>query len=483
MPEVQRRNDTNAGRGAADYVTKPFQTAELLTRVKTHLALGRANTSLAGQAVTLRQANEQLQAEIGNRQHVENELRQSLDRAERSRRALLSVVEDQQETEAALRASEERFRRAVVNSPFPIMLHAEGGAIIQASQSWYDITGYTREELATVGDWMACAYGDRVEGMKDRLDHLYELDQKVADRDRRIRTKGGATRIWEFSAAPLGRLPDGRRLIISMAMDVTERRQAEQEIRQLNVDLEQRVRQRTAQLEVSNQELEAFSYSVSHDLRAPLRGIDGWSLALVEDCGGQLDATGHEYLARVRSEAQRMGQLIDDMLQLARVTRAGIRPVPVDITALAQTIVARLHRTWQERQIEFIIQPGLAALGDPALLEVALTNLLDNACKFTSRCALARIEVASVNELHSPTIFLVRDNGVGFDMLSTQKLFGAFQRMHKASEFSGSGIGLATVRRIIARHGGRIWADAKVGQGATFFFTLCCAAEPVDLNP
>ena len=222
---------------------------------------------------------------------------------------------------------------------------------------------------------------------------------------------------------------------------------------------------------MSNRELEAFSYSVSHDLRAPLRGIDGWSLALQEDYGAQLDPRAHEYLDRVRSETQRLGQLIDDLLQLARVSRADMRRVPVDLTDMAQTVAKRLGSVHPERQLEFVIQPGMTTSGDDRLLEVAITNLLDNACKFTGRRAEARIEFGCREEKGEP-VFCVRDNGAGFDMRFAQKLFGAFQRMHKASEFPGTGIGLATVQRIIHRHGGRVWAEAQPDQGAAFYFTV-----------
>ena len=233
-------------------------------------------------------------------------------------------------------------------------------------------------------------------------------------------------------------------------------------------------------LQETNQELESFSYSVSHDLRSPLRGIDGWSLALVEDYGDAFDATAHEYVTRIRKEAQRMGHLIDDLLQLARLTRTEIRSEPVDLSALAQDTALRLQATHPTRAIEFTIAPGLQCKGDSRLLEIVLTNLFDNACKFTGTRALARIEFGEelVSEPSSAVrshAYFVRDNGVGFDMAHAQKLFGAFQRMHGASQFPGTGIGLATVQRIVHRHGGRIWAKSTLDQGATFYFTIPAA--------
>ena len=253
----------------------------------------------------------------------------------------------------------------------------------------------------------------------------------------------------------------------TLGVEIAERQQAEERIKKLNEALEGH----TAQLASANKELEAFSYSVSHDLRAPLRGIDGWSLALLEDYHDHLDEQGRQYLDRVRSETQRMGRLIDGMLQLSRVTRAEMRQEPVNLSAIAQALAARLQEAEPGRQVEFIIQAGLSARGDARLLEAALSNLLGNAFKFTSQRAQARIEFGQT-ETHGQRAFFVRDNGAGFDMAYAQKLFGVFQRLHKASEFPGTGIGLATAQRVIHRHGGRVWAEAGVNQGATFYFTL-----------
>ncbi len=233
----------------------------------------------------------------------------------------------------------------------------------------------------------------------------------------------------------------------------------------------QKVQAANQQLKAANQELEAFSYSVSHDLRAPLRSIDGFSQALLEDYAGKLDDSGRNYLQRVRAAATRMGELIDDMLQLSRVTRAEMHQEIVDLSALAESVVADLRRAEPRSQVEVAIPPGVKAEGDPKLLRIVLVNLLSNSWKFTGRQPYARIELGELNS-GNERAFYVRDNGVGFDMAYADKLFGAFQRLHAQGEFPGTGIGLATVQRIINRHGGRVWAEGAVGQGATFYFAL-----------
>ncbi|MBI9081700.1 MAG: PAS domain S-box protein [Pseudodesulfovibrio sp.] len=273
----------------------------------------------------------------------------------------------------------------------------------------------------------------------------------------------GASEVRAFQTTPEN--------MVTIFADITERVQAQAEIHKLNAELEERIVQRTAQLEASNKELESFSYSVSHDLRSPLRGINGWSLALLEDYGSQLDEQAKTYLGRVRSETQRMGQLIDALLQLSRLTRDEMSIKVVDLSAIAATISTHLQKEEPQRQVEFVIEPGLDVNGDPHLLEIALTNLLGNAFKFTVKTPQARIQFGQT-ELAGQTVFFVRDNGAGFDMAHSKKLFGAFQRMHKTSDFPGTGIGLTTVQRVLQRHGGRIWAEAAVDKGATFYFTL-----------
>jgi PAS domain S-box-containing protein len=265
--------------------------------------------------------------------------------------------------------------------------------------------------------------------------------------------------------------------VMGSFQDITEHKLAAEEIRCLNADLERKVLERTVELQAVNKELEAFSYSVSHDLRAPLRSIDGFSQAVLEDYAHKLDAQGRKYLQRVRAASQRMAELIDDMLTLSRVTRAAMQCAPVDLSALAAAAMEELRQAQPERTVDVVIRPGLVAEGDARLLRVLLMNLLANAWKFTGKRDQARIEFGATRDNGRP-VFFVRDNGVGFDMKYANKLFGAFQRLHGMDEFPGTGVGLATVQRIAHRHGGQAWAEAAVGQGATFYFALRDTIDP-----
>ena len=267
-------------------------------------------------------------------------------------------------------------------------------------------------------------------------------------------------------------------LYVFFVLIVGARRKAEKRIKEqsellnlLNTELEQRVAERTAELEAANTELESFSYSVSHDLRAPLRHINGFSLALLEDYSDKLDGVGRDFLKQLREASQEMAQLIDDVLRLARVTRTEMHREEVDLSELAAGVLDELQMTEPNRSITVAVQNGLFAYGDKRLLEIVLTNLLGNAWKFSSKKGAAEItfgrEIANEN-----AAYFVRDNGAGFDMEFADKLYGAFQRLHSVNEFEGTGIGLATVRRVINRHGGHIWAEGAVGKGATFYFTL-----------
>ena len=244
-----------------------------------------------------------------------------------------------------------------------------------------------------------------------------------------------------------------------------------EEVKKLNADLEHRVVERTRELDAANKELEAFSYSISHDLRAPLRAIDGFSKAILDDYAEKLDQQACVYLQRVRAGIQKMSGLIDDLLSLSRISRGALRKEAINLTALARDVVAELQEGEPSRKVAVEIANGLTARGDPRLTTIVLTNLLGNAWKYTAKRPESQIAFGQENN-GNETVFYVRDNGPGFDMAYADKLFAPFQRLHRNSEFEGTGIGLATVQRIVSRQGGRVWAKAAVNQGATFFFTL-----------
>ena len=353
----------------------------------------------------------------------------------------------------------------------PIIVWELGGAIEYWNHGAEELYGFTRQEAVGRGhnDLLHPIHPLGMAAIQERLERDGEWSGEL------MHVIDGREIVVE-SRMTLFTEPDGRKTVLKANRDITQEKHAHEEVGQLNRELEQRVKDRTAQLEASNKEMEAFSYSVSHDLRAPLRGIDGWSQALIEDYGRQLDRNAQQYLARVREETQRMGHLIDDLLKLSRLTRVELQHESVDLTALARTITSRLRESEPTRNVDFAIQEGLTTVGDGHLLEIVLANLLDNAVKFTGPRALARIEFGQTMG-QDELAFYVRDNGVGFDMTYATMLYGAFQRLHKNTEFPGTGIGLATVQRVLRRHGGRIWADAKPNEGATFYFTIGAEAS------
>ena len=380
------------------------------------------------------------------------------------------------------RRSEEKFSRIFHASPVTILIsRLENGRYLDSNDAFERQFGWARAEAigATaldLGLWPdAQAYGKWLTALRQH--------GKLRDYEARLRTRAGELRDVVVAAEVFDL--DVSRYVITLIHDITELRRAAREVKTLNVVLEDRVRQRTAELTEANKELESFAYSISHDLRAPLRGIDGFSHLLADEYGERIDARGRDYLQRVRLAAQRMGTLIDALLGLSRVNRRELQNEAVDLTQIAQEIAEELRKSAPERRAHIDIAAGLGAIGDAQLLRVVLENLLGNAWKYTSRNAYTVIAFGRDRQRPEGHGFVVCDNGVGFDMAYVGKLFHPFQRLHEAEDFEGSGVGLASVARIVRRHRGHIWAQSVPQQGASFHFTLQdeAAEEAAELPP
>jgi PAS domain S-box-containing protein len=379
-------------------------------------------------------------------------------------------------SQRALVESEARFRDMAENMPHIVWTARPDGRRDYFNHHWYDYTGATID--ATLGEgWRSAMHPDDLEGLIERWEHALGAGDEQAARYR-LRRRDGSYRWHAGRASPL-RNDDGRiAMWVGTMTDIEDALRAEEELRRLNEDLEHRVQTRTAQLESVNRELEAFSSSVSHDLRAPLRHVQGYVEMLTESAGDQLSGDSRRYLKTIRDATVEMGDLIDGLLSFSRIGRVAMAQSRVPLDPIVRSTIKALELETRDRSIDWRIEPLPFVDGDAAMLRQVYANLIANAVKYTGRRDHAIIEIGCAGEEDGHAVLFVRDNGAGFDMRYADKLFGVFQRLHGSDEFEGTGIGLATVRRIVTRHGGRVWAEGRPGAGATFFFTL--QSSPVE---
>lgn len=427
------------------------------------------------------------------------------DKAEIKQNQLLEQLEHDQHS---LQLSEERFRRAILNAPLPIMLHAENGEVLQINCAWTELSGYEYSEIPTIEDWTEKAYHSRKSLVQADIDRLHQLNARVSEGEYIISTASGETRIWEFYSAPLGQLSDGRSLVISTALDITARKQAEAEIRMLNATLERRVELRTNQLQAANEELEAFAYTVAHDLRAPLRGMQGLAEALLEDYRELLDELGQEYAQQIVNSGQQLEELIQDLLAYSRLSRTDLSLQVLELEPAVAEAIAMVQADAKSRHAQISVRSPLpAVIAHRITLVQVIANLLTNAIKFvegtrpqvqiwaqelelpqegqTDSNTGGELERETVGQWeHSQLLMVspllpvriirlwVEDNGIGIALEHQKRIFRVFERLHGIESYPGTGIGLAIVKKGVDRMGGQVGVESQVGQGSRFWIQL-----------
>ncbi|MEG4506933.1 CHASE3 domain-containing protein [Microcoleus sp. F6_B4] len=427
------------------------------------------------------------------------------DNAEIKQNQLLEQLEYDRHS---LQLSEERFRRAIIDAPLPIMLHAENGEVLQINCAWTELSGYEYSEIPTIEDWTEKAYHSRKSLVQADIDRLHQLNARISEGEYMIATASGESRIWDFYSAPLGKLSDGRSLVISTAIDVTARKQAEAEIRMLNATLERRVQLRTTQLQAANEELESFTYTVAHDLRAPLRGMQGLAEALLEDYRDLLDELGQEYAQQIVNSGQQLEELIQDLLAYSRLSRADLSLQVLELESAVAEAIAMVQADAKSSGAQITVRPPFfAIIGHRVTLVQVIANLLTNAIKFVEGAPpqlqiwAEEIKLPQEGETNSPTAgelqsarvgqwehsqllittgelpvpivrLWVEDNGIGIAAEHQKRIFRVFERLHGIESYPGTGIGLAIVKKGVDRMGGQVGVESQLGQGSRFWIQL-----------
>ncbi|MEG4252712.1 MULTISPECIES: CHASE3 domain-containing protein [unclassified Microcoleus] len=427
------------------------------------------------------------------------------DNAEIKQNQLLEQLEQDRHS---LQLTEERFRLAILNAPLPIMLHAENGEVLQINCAWTELSGYEYSEIPTIEDWTEKAYHSRKSLVQADIDRLHQLNARISEGEYMIATASGESRIWDFYSAPLGQLSDGRSLVISTAIDVTARKQAEAEIRMLNATLERRVELRTNQLQAANEELEAFTYTVAHDLRAPLRGMQGLAEALLEDYRDILDELGKEYAQQIVNSGQQLEELIQDLLAYSHLSRTNLSLQVLDLESVVAEAIAMVKADAKSRHAQISVQSQLpAVIAHRVTLVQVIANLLTNAIKFvegaspqlqiwaeelelpqegeTDTDTAGELERQTVGQWENSQLLMaspllpvpiirlwVEDNGIGIALEHQKRIFRVFERLHGIESYPGTGIGLAIVKKGVDRMGGQVGVESQLGQGSRFWIQL-----------
>ena len=418
------------------------------------------------------------------------------------------LLEELEHDRHSLELTQERFRRAILDAPLPIMLHAENGEVLQINCAWTELSGYQHSEIPTIEDWTEKAYHSRKSVVQADIDRLHQLNARISEGEYMIATASGETRVWDFYSAPLGKLSDGRSLVISTAIDVTARKQAEAEIRMFNATLERRVELRTTQLQAANEELEAFTYTVAHDLRAPLRGMQGLAEALLEDYRDLLDELGQEYAQQIVNSGQQLEELIQDLLAYSRLSRADLSLQVLELESAVAEAIAMVQADAKSRHAQIsVLSPLPAVIAHRVTLVQVIANLLTNAIKFVEGAPpqvqiwAEEIEQPQEGETESETAgewergtvgqwehsqlliascllpvriirLWVEDNGIGIAPDHQKRIFRVFERLHGIESYPGTGIGLAIVKKGADRMGGQVGVESGLGQGSRFWIEL-----------